>query len=311
MNLFNYTYDLVRQIPAGMVSTYGAVAEGLGDKIAARAVGYMMNQNPNADTMPCYKIVQSDGKIGGFGLGIDNKKMRLKKDNIMVEGEEIVDFNKVVFRDFTTEYPLKKLRQEQIALSKKIVLKDNFDSIQTVAGIDVAYPKNAFEEACGACVVLDYISQQIIEKKCIFAPTSFPYISTYFFYREFPIIQRLLNTIKNKPTITLFDGNGILHPYRCGLASQCGLLLDIPTIGVAKRLLYGTMKNNIVTINNEPRGYAFISSKTAKTPIFVSPGHHISLKTSLAVVQHLCRYKIPEPLRQAHMLATNTLSERR
>ena len=77
MNLFDYTYDIVRQIPDGNISSYGAVAEALGDKIAARAVGRMMNQNPNADTMPCYKIVHSNGKLGGFGRGIDDKIRRL------------------------------------------------------------------------------------------------------------------------------------------------------------------------------------------------------------------------------------------
>jgi O-6-methylguanine DNA methyltransferase len=76
MNLFDYTYDIVRQIPDGNISSYGAVAEALGDKIAARAVGRMMNQNPNADTMPCYKIVHSNGKLGGFGRGIDDKIKR-------------------------------------------------------------------------------------------------------------------------------------------------------------------------------------------------------------------------------------------
>ena len=89
MNLFEYTYDLVRQIPPGKVSTYGAVADALGDKIAARAVGWMMNQNPDADDMPCFKIVYSDGKLGGFGLGIEDKIRRLKDDNVVVRDGKI------------------------------------------------------------------------------------------------------------------------------------------------------------------------------------------------------------------------------
>ena len=70
MSLSEYTYFLVKQIPPGRVSTYGAVAKALGDKRYARAVGKFMNKNPNADTMPCFKIVKSDGSLGGFGLGI-------------------------------------------------------------------------------------------------------------------------------------------------------------------------------------------------------------------------------------------------
>ena len=71
MNLFEYTYDLVRQIPDGKISSYGEVAKALGDIVASRAVGRMMNQNPDANTMSCYKIVHSDARLGGFGLGIE------------------------------------------------------------------------------------------------------------------------------------------------------------------------------------------------------------------------------------------------
>ncbi|MFO7677565.1 MAG: MGMT family protein [Thermoplasmatota archaeon] len=108
MNLREYTYYLVRQIPPARVSSYGAVAEALGNKKYARAVGAFMNKNPDADTMPCYKIVCSDGRIGGFGLGIEDKIRRLKEDNISVKNGRIVDFKTVFFNDFITIYPLQK-----------------------------------------------------------------------------------------------------------------------------------------------------------------------------------------------------------
>ena len=108
MNIREYTYNLVRQIPAGRVSTYGAVAKALGNRGYTRAVGKYMNQNPNADTMPCFKIVKSDGSLGGFGLGIKDKIRRLKKDGIEVKDGKIVNFKKVFFNDFKTEYPLNK-----------------------------------------------------------------------------------------------------------------------------------------------------------------------------------------------------------
>jgi O-6-methylguanine DNA methyltransferase len=108
MNITEYSYYLVKQIPAGRVSTYGAVAKALGNKNYARAVGKYMNKNPDADTMPCFKIVKSNGLLGGFGLGIDDKIRRLKKDGIMVKTGRIVDFQKLFFDDFKTDYPLKK-----------------------------------------------------------------------------------------------------------------------------------------------------------------------------------------------------------
>lgn len=108
MNLVEYTYNLVRQIPPGRVSTYGAVAKALGNKGYARAVGKWMNKNPDANTMPCFKIVSSDGSLGGFGLGLDDKIRRLNKDGIKVKDGRIVDFEKLFFDDFKTDYPLKK-----------------------------------------------------------------------------------------------------------------------------------------------------------------------------------------------------------
>ena len=309
MNLFEYTYDLVRQIPNGMVSSYGAVAEALGDKIASRAVGRMMNQNPDADTMPCYKIVHYNGKLGGFGLGIDDKIRRLNDVKISVEKGKIIDFDKIFFNSFKTEYPLKKLREEQINLSKNVKLSDDFKTIKTVAGIDVSYPKNEFDHACGACVVMDYKTKEIVEKKTILWETSFPYISTYLFYREFPTVRELFNILESEPTIFMFDGNGILHPFSFGIASQAGVTLDKPSIGVAKSLLYGDVKNNDVFIDAKKCGFAFYSSKRLKRPVYVCPGHKISLETTNKVVKNFSKYKIPEPLRQAHIVAKKTLKE--
>ena len=108
MNLSEYTYYLVRQIPKGRVSTYGAVAKALGNKNYARVVGLYMNRNPDADSMPCFKIVSSDGSLGGFGLGLPDKIRRLQNDGIQVRNGKIVDFDVVFFDDFKTEYPLKK-----------------------------------------------------------------------------------------------------------------------------------------------------------------------------------------------------------
>lgn len=107
MNVTEYTYYLVKQIPTGKVSTYGAVAKALGNSGYARAVGRYMNKNPDADTMPCFKIVNSDGSLGGFGLGIKDKIRRLTEDGIEVKEGKIVNFKKVFFDDFKTDYPLR------------------------------------------------------------------------------------------------------------------------------------------------------------------------------------------------------------
>ena len=310
MNLFDYTYNLVRQIPDGKVSSYGAVATALGDIRASRAVGRMMNQNPDPETMPCYKIVHTDGRLGGFGRGIDDKIRRLREVNIAVEKDTLVDFDQVYFTDFVTEYPLKQLREEQQHLSTKVSTDDEFDDIKTVGGIDVAYPTNEFDEACGVCAIVDYHTKELIKVHTVFVQTTFPYIPTYLSYRELPVITQLVKTLPLKPSMLMIDGNGILHPFRCGLASHTGVVLDYPTIGVAKSLLTGTVEGTNVVVNGEVRGQTVLAGKATK-PIYVSPGHRISLSTSVDIVRNLCTHKIPAPLRYAHQIATQTLRKQR
>ncbi|MFH1101730.1 MAG: endonuclease V [Methanobacteriota archaeon] len=299
MNLFDYTYGLVRQIPDGKISSYGAVASALGDIRASRSVGWMMNQNPDADTMPCYKLVHSDGRLGGFGLGIPDKIRRLQRDNILVKDGRIVDFERVFFNDFQTTYPLQILQKEQQTLQKKIMVTDDFDEIVTVAGVDVAYSPNAFDDACAAYVLMEYPQGKILEETTVLSKTFFPYVPTYLSYREFPIIEKLMNTVKHQLSVVLFDGNGVLHPRGCGLASHAGVVLDLPSIGVAK-----TPYKNLV----RPENLLFLS-KTSKKPVYVSPGHRVSLRTSKLIVQKVSVGRYPEPVRRAHLLAKSRLRE--
>ncbi|RLF50363.1 MAG: endonuclease V, partial [Thermoplasmata archaeon] len=139
IDLFEEIYRIVRQVPRGKVSTYGAVARALGDIRASRAVGVAMNINPDPEFTPCYRIVNSDGTVGGFSMGVDEKIRRLKEDGIEVVNGRIKNFERVFFDDFFTRYPRKSLREEQIRLSRRVVLDDSFEKDELVAGVDVAY----------------------------------------------------------------------------------------------------------------------------------------------------------------------------
>jgi deoxyribonuclease V len=310
MDLYKYTYDLVRQIPKGKVSTYGAVAKALGDIRASRAVGQMMNQNPHPDKMPCYKIVYSDGRVGGFALGPKEKVKRLKQDNIAVKDGKILDFESVLFTDFKTDYPLKTCRKEQLQLRNKVNLTDqlNEDEIFTIAGFDVAYSTKEYDKACVACVIIEYNTKNIIETKTMFQQTKFPYIPTYLTFRETPLIQQLYTILDHEPTVLMFDGNGILHPYQFGLASHAGVLLNKPSIGVAKSLLCGKkQENDDINYQDKILGKALYAHNHQKKPVYVSPGNLISLSTSYKIASNLSTYKHPKPVRQAHILATKTM----
>ena len=106
----------------------------------------------------------------------------------------------------------------------------------------------------------------------------------------------------------MIDGNGILHPRGVGIASHIGVLLDTPTIGVAKTLLCGEVVGDKVMYEGRLIGNALKSGK-AKNPVYVSPGHKISFETAYRVTNEFCKYRIPEPLRQAHILAVKLKTE--
>ena len=87
-------YELLLKIPAGKVSTYGDLAKALGNPLASREIGRILGRNPNPITVPCHRVVMSDGKVGGYMYGSDRKRELLEKEGISFTGEIISDFNK-------------------------------------------------------------------------------------------------------------------------------------------------------------------------------------------------------------------------
>lgn len=286
MNLYEKTYSLLRQIPRGKVSTYGAIACALGDILASRAVGRILHVNPYEDA-PCYRVIYSDGRIGGYAGGIEKKIDLLKKDGIEIKNGKI-DLNKYLFDDFETDYPLKKLREEQEKMATGVKIEDDF-KYSTVAGMDVAYGKKAY----GAYVEFDF-KGNVIKKKVVTKKIDFPYIPTYLAYREIPVLNELIKD--ESPGIVMLDGNGILHPRLFGLACHFGVQNKIATIGIAKKLLCGEKKDDMIFLKGK-----IVGKKLGK--IYVSPGNKISVESSYEIAKKFLKFSIPEPVRYAHILA--------
>ena len=89
-------YNLLLKIPEGRVTTYKILAERLGSK-AYRAVGLACAKNPYAPNVPCHRVVNSDGSLGGYSGGIRRKITLLKRDGIKVKDNKVIDFYKVLF----------------------------------------------------------------------------------------------------------------------------------------------------------------------------------------------------------------------
>ncbi|MCD6558075.1 MAG: deoxyribonuclease V [Candidatus Aenigmarchaeota archaeon] len=193
-----------------------------------------------------------------------------------------------------------KLIKKQKELAEKVITTDNLDidKIEYIAGVDQAFPdKNSI---ISGIVVLEYKTLEPIEKVHVKTKASFPYIPGFLSFREGPAILKAYKKLRSEPDVLMIDANGILHPRRIGLASHIGVLLKKPTIGVAKSLLCGEQKGNYIIMDDEKIGYVFFS-RSGCNPIFISPGHMLSLRSSVKITKNcLAGYKLPEPTRLAH-----------
>jgi|Deesub1362A_J573_1020465.scaffolds.fasta_scaffold00094_63 deoxyribonuclease V len=202
----------------------------------------------------------------------------------------------------------KRLISIQQALAKRVILKDEFNK-ELIAGADLAYRGRT--ALCGV-VVLEFSSLKIVEKKVTEVDIRFPYIPTFLAFREaYPIIEALSDIDFD---ILMVDGHGIAHPRGMGIASHVGVEMNVPTIGVAKKLLCGEVLGEIkvrkpipIIYQKNKVGYAFKPKKGVR-PIYISPGHKISLDSALKLTISCIRdYKLPEPIRLAHLLANKKL----
>lgn len=186
------------------------------------------------------------------------------------------------------------LKKEQLKLAEKVSIVDSVKNIKTIAGADQAYSNGKVISAIAVC---DYKSMKLIENKHAVVEAKIPYKSGFLFYKDGPAIIEAFNSLENKPDVLIVEANGILHPRRIGMASHVGILLDTATIGVTKALMLGQMIENTIYVDKEARGYGLITREHAN-PIYISPGHKISLKTSLEVIKNCIRlpHKLPEPL---------------
>jgi len=202
-------------------------------------------------------------------------------------------------------FSVQKAHKTQLRLSQKIILKDRLPpKIRTIAGVDVSYIGNV---GVGAIAVLDYESLKILETQVATCEVRIPYIPTLLSFRELPPAMAAINKLKVQPDVFFVDAQGIAHPYRCGFASHLGLAIGKPTVGAAKSRLIGTpveMDGETFLVDKGEVIGAVVTTKQGAKPIYVSIGHMVSLETAVKIVKYCAISRIPEPLLQAHKLAT-------
>ena len=204
--------------------------------------------------------------------------------------------------------------KEAIVLQKK--LADQVDRqtpldlehLTLVGGVDVSVKDNISR---AAIVVLTYPGFEIVEKVTARMPTPFPYISGLLSFREGEVILAAHDKLKTIPDVYIFDGAGVAHPRRIGIASHIGLWWDRPTVGCAKKRLTGYHQ----TLDSEKGSMQplvekgevvgrVVRTRANVKPVYISVGHKATLGTACQLILRCSpKYKLPEPIRAAHNTA--------
>lgn len=297
------TLDLLAQIPQGKVATFQGIAIALGDPIAARAVGVILSQHK--EDGPWHRVVGYDGAVA------EDQAQRLQAEGVPVGAGRVLSLAKHLFRDFQSEKPLQRLQEMQNEIRKRMRLTPDRKEYQTVGGVDLSY---AGAQGVAAYVRLDLPSLKILDVQTLAQEVRFPYIPSYLAFRELPVMLALLQKLKEHDAladITFVDGTGTLHHRQAGIASQLGVMLDIPTIGITKSLLHGEPERDLRKLKSGDLCYirmgsewagAAIQPKADADPFFVSPGHRIDLEMALELSWICLKHAgwLPEPIQQAH-----------
>ncbi|MCI8527897.1 MAG: endonuclease V [Lachnospiraceae bacterium] len=188
-------------------------------------------------------------------------------------------------------------------------------SIQTVAGVDLAYWKLEETEYAVCCiVVLEYLSHKVLEEKEYMDVVKVPYVPGCLAFRELPLFLGANRMLEHEPDVYFFDGNGYLHPRHMGLATHAGILLEKPTIGIAKSYYKIGDVNYLmpedeqfahtdIVIEGEVYGRVLRTQKGVK-PLFLSVGNCIDLDMAMTLTKTMVTKDshIPIPTRFADIM---------
>lgn len=202
-----------------------------------------------------------------------------------------------------------RILQEQLA--REVSLQALPQDFEILGAADIAYI-GPNDQLVAAVVTFRWPTLERLEISHVVAPVSFPYVPGLLSFREIPPVAAAFHKLITPPQVLLCDGHGLAHPRRFGLASHLGVYLKIPTVGCAKKLLCGEhetleLKRQAAVplyYKNERVGWVFCSRDGVK-PVYISPGHLSDLDSSKHLVSRcLGRFRIPEPLREAHRIVT-------
>jgi len=203
-------------------------------------------------------------------------------------------------------------RALQAQLAARVSIRDDFvHPPRLIAGFDVGFEdEGAVTRA--AAVLLDAQTLQTVDAQFVRVPTSMPYVPGLLSFRELPALLQVLQQLSAAPDLAFVDGHGIAHPRGLGIAAHFGVVTGLPTIGVAKKILYGTgpephqTRGAYTALRGGGRQIGWLlRSKVRCNPLILSPGHRVAIaSTADLVMRYTTTYRLPEPTRLADRLAS-------
>jgi deoxyribonuclease V len=199
------------------------------------------------------------------------------------------------------------LTELQQQLARRVIERPLQRDPHVVGGADVHFVN---DRALAAAVSIDWQRWHLRESSQIVRRAEFPYVPGYLSFREAPALIAVVNSLTTAPDLLFVDGQGRAHPRRCGLACHVGVILGIPTVGVAKSRLVGHYEEpgpergalSPLLDQGEVIGMV-VRTKAGARPVFVSVGHLITLEEAVKWTLLVTRDRIPEPTLHAHRLA--------
>jgi deoxyribonuclease V len=194
-------------------------------------------------------------------------------------------------------------------LRKQLILTDQLPTdLQLIAGVDVEYDKDT-DLIAGAIAVLDYHTLEVKAVATHVMHVTFPYIPGLFSFREMPVLLEAWKKLELHPELIVCDGHGLAHPRRFGLACHLGVVLNLPTLGCGKTRLFGDFEplaeargsiSPLLAEDNQEQVGNVLRTQPGINPVFVSPGHKISIGTATDIVLKMAaEYRLPETTRKA------------
>ncbi|KAF4797459.1 E3 ubiquitin-protein ligase RNF213 [Turdus rufiventris] len=217
--------------------------------------------------------------------------------------------------------------REQARLKASVVEEDteewqkdpHFSGLQRVGGVDLSYIKGDESRACASLVVLSFPALEVLYQDCRMVAVTAPYVAGFLAFREVPVLVEAVQRLQQEEP-QLQPQVGYSGPLLAGFGTAChlGVLTDLPCIGVAKNLLHvdGLVRDELhreqvrslrrsgetfplTGTSGKVLGMALRSCNNSSKPLYVSVGHRVSLGTAVRLVRACCRFRIPEPIRQA------------